>query len=176
MSNANRKFVSQVVLSAMVCLSFSGPLLLAEDYSTYKTKMFSFKIPEPWHYAIPEGGGKTVATCYLRSMLRITAKGRFVVDTGGAAASAEKTAEAFALRMVPKDSKDKAEKTSVKLGDVDAILLKSDTRDYNVPCGAIICLHNGKLYMAMLSVAKTQDLADRDVMLKSLLDTWTWTP
>ncbi len=104
--------------------------LLAQENSNYTTKTFSFKIPEPWYYAIPEGGGKTVATCYLGSRLRLTAKGRFIVDTGKAAASVEKTAEMFATRMVPKDSKLKVEKTSVKLGNVDAVLLKSDAKDY----------------------------------------------
>ncbi|MCU0712336.1 MAG: hypothetical protein MUC43_09765 [Pirellula sp.] len=167
---------AQLVLMVVFCLTPSGAFLHAGDYSSYKTKTFSFKIPEPWYYAIPEGGGKTVATCYLRSKLRITAKGRFVVETGGAAASVEKITEVFASRMIRKESKDKVEKSSVKLGGVDAVLLKSNTKDYNIPCGAIICLHGGKLYMVMLSVAETEELVDRDIMLKSLLETWTWSP
>ena len=176
MSYANRCFFSSVTLFLVVCVSSSPKALLADENSTYKTTTFSFKVPEPWYYAIPEGGGKTVVTCYLRSKLRIVAKGRFIVDTGKATVPVEKIAEIFATRMVPKESKDKIEKANVKLGGEDAILLKSDTKDYNVPCGAIICMHHGKIYMGMLSVAGTEDLDSRDILLKSLLETWTWIP
>ncbi len=115
-----------ILLSA--CLTLLGQHIQAADDSTYETATFSFTIPAPWHYAIPEGRGKTVATCYLRSKLRLTAKGRFIVDTGSAAVATEKIAEVFASRMVPKQSTSKVHKTTVKLDGVDAILLKSATK------------------------------------------------
>ncbi len=83
------KFSVRYLFLAM-CFLCATQTLLAQDDSTYTTKTFTFKIPEPWYYAIPEGGGKTVATCYLKSKLRLTAKGRFIVDTGNAAASVER--------------------------------------------------------------------------------------
>lgn len=141
---------------------------------TYETKAFTFSIPKPWHYAIPENGGKTIATCYLNSKLRLVAKGRFIVDAGKASASMSETASAMGSRMIPKGTNGKVEQRDVKLGGTDAILLTSETKNYYMPCGTIICMHDGRLYMAMLSVSESESLADRDAMINSLLNTWKW--
>lgn len=152
-----------------------GQTASAEN-AIYKTNKFTFEIPKPWYYAIPSRDKKNVARCFLKSRLRLTAKGRFIVDAGGAADEMPKILDGMASVMRPKESKFVVTRREVKLGGSDAVLLTSDAKDYYTPCAIIVCMHNNRLYMAMLSVSETEDLTHRDAMVQALLKTWNWLP
>lgn len=139
------------------------------------TKDFRFEIPKPWFYAIPDSNQKkNVARCFLNSRLRMTAEGLFLIDAGKATESIEKTMEA--MTKVMKNGKDDVE---VKREEIDfdgnkAVCLKSGVADYSVPCTVIVHEHNGTLYLIMMSVTKKSHLEHRDLMLKTLSETWKW--
>ena len=62
----------------------------------------------------------------------------------------------------------------VALDGDKAVYLKSEVADYNVPCSVIVDVHNGTLYLIMMSVSKDDQLKERDLMVQTLLRTWKW--
>ena len=173
--NASHSLPRLPVTFVFVCVFSLGlSSVVFADVRSYKTDSFTFEIPEPWQYAIPSNDQKNVARCFLKSKLRLTAKGRFIVDTGRPAQEMPQLLDGMASRMVPKGSKAKVKREKVKLGGVGATLLTSETRNYYLPCGVVVCMRGERIYMAMLSVAETEDLDHRDTMIKSLLTTWKW--
>ncbi|MCC9603725.1 hypothetical protein LOC67_24510 [Stieleria sp. JC731] len=169
--SCNRLFL--LIVLVLGAFSTSAPPLVADEL-VYTTKLFSFEIPDQWYFAIPSPDEKNFARCFLKSKLRLFAKGRFIVDVGGAAADLPTILDSMEKVMVPKGSLAKVTRKDVKLDGADATLLLTESKDYHVPCAVIVCLHGERLYMPMLSLAETEDLKHRDVMVESLLETWKW--
>ncbi len=169
-----------IPLVIVFCLLFHLCSFSQEDNSfavkqVYSTKDFRFDIPKPWFYASPDlSQKKNQARCFLNSRLRMTAEGLFLVDAGKATDSIEKIIES--MSNVMKNGKDHAEvkRDEIQLDGKKAVCLKTDVADFFVPCSVIVHERNGTLYLIMMSVSKKSHLEQRDLMLKTLSETWKW--
>jgi len=140
----------------------------------YSTDTFRFDVPTPWFYATPDTfKKKNVARCFLNSRLRVTAEGLLLVDAGKAVGSIEETVDGM-IKVMRAGKNIEISQEEVAIDGDKAIHVKSDVADYNVPCSVIVNVHNETLYLIMMSVSKSNQMKDRDLMVQTLLKTWKW--
>jgi len=165
----------QLFCLVAACCAYSQENNSFAERQVYSTNAFSFEVPKPWFYAVPDATRtKNVARCFLHSRLRHSAQGLFVVDKGRAAETPDKTIDGMAKVMQGANTAEKIQRENVVLDGDKAVHLKSAAATSAVPCSVIIDDHNGTLYLIMMSVSNKSDLENRDLMVKTLLRTWKW--
>jgi hypothetical protein len=138
------------------------------------TEAFRFDVPRPWRYANPDSTKKkNLARCFLNSPLRATAEGQLLVDAGKAVGTIAETSDGM-TKVMRATKNIEISREDVGLDGDKAVCLKSEVADYNVPCSVIVDVHNGTLYLIMMSVSKNDQLKERDLMVQTLLRTWKW--
>jgi hypothetical protein len=169
-----------LIFSYILCLLLM-PYCFAQENNSFadkqicSTEKFQFEIPTPWYYAIPDvTKNKNVARCFLHSRLRVSAEGLLLIDAGKPTASLEKTIDAMTEVMKNGKKDVEIQREDVELDGKKAACLKSQVADFMVPCAVIVHEQNGTVYLVMMSIAKKDDLKNRDLMLTTLTKTWKW--
>ena len=167
--------VIQLCCLAAACGAYSQENNSFAERQVYRTDAFNFDVPTPWFYAVPDATKtKNIARCFLRSRLRLSAQGLFLVDKGRAAETLDKTIDGMTKVMKSANTAEEVKREDVVLGGDKAVHLKSATANAAVPCSVIIDDHKGTLYLIMMSVSNKNDLENRDLMVKTLVRTWKW--